>query len=99
MTVTEITETVQDQIVESLKTVQDAIVDSARLTAETLEGLLPDLSSLPLVDRLPDPTKAAEDAIKFAERMYAAQKDFALGLVDAARPLVGKGADSDTAAA
>ena len=88
-----IAETVQEQIVSALETVQGAVVDGVRTTAETLEGFVPDLSFLPL----PDPSKVADDAIRFAGRIYDIQKDFALSLVDAARPLVSTSAGSDSA--
>ena len=93
MPVTDITDTVQEQIIDGLKFVQDAVVDAVRQTAETLEGFVPDLSFLPFADLVPDPAKAADDAIRFAGKVYDLQKDFALSIVDAARPLVGATAD------
>ena len=84
MSPTETTQSVQDQIVDSLKSVFDTVVDTVRQAADTAEAFVPDLSSIPFAD----------EAAELAGRVYDLQKDFVANLLDAAKPFVGAKSDA-----
>jgi hypothetical protein len=86
--VSEITENVQTQVFDLLNKAQDATVDGVRTWAETVEGYVPDLPTLPFADRLPQPSSVVDGAFGFAERLLASQRKFAQELFAAAAPVV-----------
>ena len=90
MPVSEITESVQTQVLDLLNKAQDATIESVRTVAETVEGYVPELPALPFVDRLPEPSSVVDDAFDFAAKLLDSQRRFAHELFAAAAPVTAK---------
>jgi hypothetical protein len=75
---------VQTQVFDLLGKVQDRTIESVRTVAETVEGYVPELPSLPYSDRLPEPASVVDGAFEFAEKLLASQRKFAKELFAAA---------------
>jgi hypothetical protein len=88
--VSQITDSVQTQVLDLLNKAQDATVDGVRTIAETVEGFVPDLPSLPFADRIPQPSSVVDDAFDFAAKLLDSQRRFAQELFAAAAPVVSK---------
>lgn len=85
-TATDITTTIQEQVLGTLETGQQLVLDGLRTTRETLGGILPesirpDKVKLPFADRLPTPEEAVETSFTFLEKLVASQHDFAKKVV------------------
>jgi tetrahydromethanopterin S-methyltransferase subunit B len=83
-----ITDTVQDQVIDSMKNAHEAVIDAVRFGADNLSALLPLTPKLPFADQLPDPAALATNAVEFADKLYGLQKAFVVELIDAARPVL-----------
>ena len=84
MPVSQSNDNVQTQVFDLLGKVQDRTIDSVRTVAETVEGYVPELPSLPYADRLPEPASVVDGAFEFAEKLLASQRKFAQELFAAA---------------
>jgi len=71
MTVAEITESVQSQVLDALKQYQDLLVEAVRGAAETVEEIVPVRPELPFANQLPRPTELAGNVFDFAEKLLA----------------------------
>ena len=87
MPVSEITESVQTQVLDLLNKAQDATIDGVRTLAETVEGFVPELPALPFADRIPEPSTLVDDAFDFAAKVLDSQRHFAQELFAAAAPV------------
>lgn len=90
MPVSEITDSVQTQVLELINKAQDATIDSVRTLAETVEGFVPELPALPFTGRLPEPSSVVDDAFDFAAKLLESQRRFAKELFAAAAPVTSK---------
>lgn len=90
MPVSEITESVQTQVLDLLSKAQDATIDGVRTLAETVEGFVPELPPLPFADRIPEPSTLVDDAFDFAAKLLDSQRRFAQELFAAAAPVTSK---------
>ena len=88
MTVAEITESVQSQVLEALKQYQDLLVEAVRGAAETVEEIVPVRPELPFANQLPRPTELAGNVFDFAEKLLANQREFVTNVLDVAEPYV-----------
>ena len=88
MTVAEITESVQSQVLEALKQYQDLLVEAVRGAAETVEEIVPVRPELPFANQLPRPTELAGTVFDFAEKLLANQREFVTNVLDVAEPYV-----------
>jgi hypothetical protein len=86
-TATEVTATVQDQIVETVKQAQGFALDTLRTWVDAVESLVPELPPLPLAGELPSPEEAVKQGFGFVERLVETQKSFALDVLSAVAPL------------
>jgi hypothetical protein len=99
MTVADITESVQNQVLEALKQYQDLVLEGMRGAAETVEEIVPVRRELPFANQLPRPTELAGNVFDFAEKLLANQREFVTNVLDVAEPYVtGKQATKKTAA-
>ena len=96
MPVSEITDSVQTQVLDLINRAQDATVDGLRTLAETVEGFVPELPAVPFTDRLPEPSSLVDDAFDFAGKLLDSQRRFAHELFAAAAPVTSKTAASPT---
>lgn len=91
-TITEKTNAIEDQVLETVKQGQDAILKAVRTWAEAAENLLPDLptlSDLPMADQLPTVSEIVDSSFAFADKLIASQREFAAAVLAAAKPLYG----------
>ena len=89
-TATEFTRTAQDQVFESVRQSQQAVVEAVRLWAKAVEKAVPAIPAVPFADELPRPEEALEGAFDFAEKLLAAQREFARNVLAAAAPVLGE---------
>jgi hypothetical protein len=82
----EITNAVEDKVLDSVRVGQKAVVDTVRSWAETVETVFSRLPELGSVDTPLKPTQAFENAFGFAERLWATQREFAAQVLEAAVP-------------
>jgi len=83
----EMLEALEDQVLESVRQSQDAVVKAVKTWADAGKNVVPELPSLPFADQLPSTSELVETAFDFADRLLAAQREFATAVIDAARPL------------
>jgi hypothetical protein len=88
MSVGEITESVQAQLLEALKQYQELVLDAVRNAAETVDGIIPTRPELPFASSLPRPTKVAGTAFDFAEKLLANQREFVTEVLSVTEPYV-----------
>jgi hypothetical protein len=88
MTVAEVTESFQHQVLEALKQYQDLLVEAVRGAAETVEEIVPVRPELPLANQLPRPTELADNLFDFGEKLLANQREFVTNVLEAAEPYV-----------
>lgn len=93
-TATEMFSALEDQVLETVRQSQEAVVKAVKTWAEAGKSMVPDLPPLPFADQLPNTVDIVENAFDFADKLLAAQRDFAAAVLDAARPVIGK---ADTA--
>jgi hypothetical protein len=89
-TATEMITALEDQVLETVKQTQDAVVKAVQSWAEAGKNIVPDLPPLPFSDQLPAANELVENAFAFADRLLKAQRDFAVAVIEAARPVLGE---------
>lgn len=85
-TLTEVTERIQEQVIELVKTGQDTVVDAVRNLSDSIEGSLPEQAKTSLAGNIPAATQAVDSAFGFAERMLEAQHGFVNRVPEAVTP-------------
>ena len=85
-TVTEITQTAQEQTLAGIRQSQQFVVDAVRTWAETVEKAIPAVPTLPFAEELPTPQQVVETSFTFAEQLLKAQREFAEQVLAAAKP-------------
>jgi hypothetical protein len=88
-TATDMFTSLEDQVLETVKQGQEAVVKAVRTWADASKNLVPDLPPLPFADQLPDVTQIVENGFAFADKLIAAQREFAAAILDAAKPVLG----------
>lgn len=89
-TVTESLTKVQDQILETIANFQQPVVDLVKKVSETVEGRLPELPELSLIENLPSAQELVDNQFTFAEKLLKAQHEFATAVLEAAKPVTTK---------
>jgi len=82
-------ETVQDQLLDAISAGEDAVLTGVKTLAKTAQPVTGIFPELPFADRLPKPVDVVDSAFGFAEKLLANQKEFAVKLVEAYRPITG----------
>jgi len=85
--VQEITETVQQQVLDAIRFGQDTTIDAVKSLVEVVQPYVPDLAKLPYL-RDVEPKQVVEAAFGFAEKILDAQKEFLINLLTAVKPVV-----------
>jgi len=83
---TEITERIQDQVLEFVKTGQEAVIDAVRNLSSTVEGVLPEAAKTGLATNIPVATEAVDTAFGFAGKVLEAQHGFVTQVLGAVTP-------------
>lgn len=92
----EITNDVQDKVLDHICVVQHAVVDCVRSWAETVEMMFSKLPELPYAGAPLHSSHVLESAFGFTERMMASHREFAAQVFEAAWPAT-KAAQAATA--
>jgi hypothetical protein len=87
-TVTELTQTAQDQTLAAVKQSQTIVVEAVRTWAQAVEKAVPEVPALPFVAQLPSPAEIVSSSFAFAEELLKAQREFAEQIVAAASPVL-----------
>jgi len=85
MTVTDIADEVQSQILSLVKIAQENTVDALERVSERAQTVLP-AQATRLANRLPDAAKLVDRGFEATEQWLRAQRDFAAKIGDALRP-------------
>lgn len=89
-TATEMFTSLEDQVLETVRQSQEAVVKVVKNWADAGKSVVPDLPPLPFSDQLPNTVEMVENAFDFADKLLAAQREFATAILDAAKPVLGK---------
>lgn len=84
---TEVLDSIEDQVLEAVRQSQDVVVKAVKSWADAGKNLVPELPALPFADQLPTPAELIDKTFDFADRLIAAQREFASAVIDAAKPL------------
>lgn len=95
-TATEMFSALEDQVLETVRQSQEAVVKAVKTWAEAGKGIVPDLPPLPFADQLPNTVDIVENAFDFADKLLAAQREFAAAVLEAAKPVFGKAETAKT---
>jgi hypothetical protein len=87
-TVTELTETAQEQTLAAIRQSQRHVVEAVRAWAEAVEKAVPAVPAVPLSEELPTPQQVVEASFSFAEKLLKAQREFAEQVLEAAAPML-----------
>lgn len=98
-TATQVNQEVQDRVLDTMRVGQKALVDFVRSWSETVEATFSRLPELTLSEPPMKPNQAFESAFGFTERVFAAQREFASQLFEAAVPATRAAAGPATQAA
>lgn len=85
-TVTELTQTAQEQTLAAVRQSQQFVVDAARTWAEAVEKAIPAVPTMPFAEELPTPKQLIESSFTFAEQLLKAQREFAEQVLTAVSP-------------
>ena len=85
-TVTEFTETAQEQTLSAVRQSQQFVVDAVRTWAEAVEKTIPAVPALPFAEELPTPKQLIGSSFTFAEQLLKAQREFAEQVLAAVTP-------------
>ena len=89
-TVTELTQTVQEQTLAAVRQGQQAIVESVRVWAAAAEAAVPAAPAVPFAAELPTPHELLSTSLGFAQQLLDTQREFVEGLLDATAPVLDK---------
>ena len=84
MALTEIVDTVHQQVLDAVKAAQDVAVSNVRSWTETVERVLPEEPRARLAERLPAVPEAVDRAFEAAEQLLEAQHRIVVRLLEAA---------------
>jgi hypothetical protein len=89
-TVTDLTETAQEQTLAAIRQSQQFVVDAVRTWAEAVEKAVPAVPTVPFAEDLPTPQQLVKSSFAFAEQLLKAQREFAEQVLAAAAPVLKK---------
>ena len=81
----------QEQILDTIRKSQEAVTDAIRIWADAVQAITPSppIPQPPFADKLPKPGELVANAYDFAEQLLAAQRKFAVDVMQAAAPVLG----------
>ncbi len=97
-TAQQVTNDIQDRVLDTVRVGQKAVVDFVRSWAQTVETTVSKLPELAFPEQPFSPRQAYENAFGFTERLLAAQREFANQVFEAAVPATRAGASAAQAA-
>jgi hypothetical protein len=93
--VQELTESVQQQVLDAIRFGQDTTIDAIKGVVEVVQPYVPDLAKVPYL-RDVEPKQVVEATFGFVEKVLEAQKDFVTGLLSAIKPVVAPAEDASS---
>ena len=90
--VQEITENVQQQVLDAIRFGQDTTIDAVKSIVEVVQPYVPDLARMPYL-RDVEPKQVVEATFGFVEKILQTQKEFVTNLLAAVKPVVAPGED------
>ena len=90
--VQEITENVQQQVLDAIRFGQDTTIDAVKSLVEVVQPYVPDLARMPYL-RDVEPKQVVEATFGFVEKILETQKEFVTNLLAAVKPVVAPGED------
>lgn len=85
-TAQQLTNEVQDRVLDTVRVGQKGMVEFVRSWAQTVEATFAKLPDLTFTEAPVKPSEAFENAFSFTEKLITAQRDFATQLFEAAIP-------------
>ena len=85
-TATQVTQEVQDRVLDTVRVGQKAVVDFVKSWAQTVEATFTRLPEWTLAEQRPGAGPAFENVFGFTEKLLASQREFATQLWEAAVP-------------
>jgi hypothetical protein len=85
-TLTELTQTAQEQTLAAIGQSQQLVLDAVRTWAEAVEKAVPAVPSVPFAEELPTPQQLIESSFTFAEQLLKTQREFAEQVLAATAP-------------
>jgi hypothetical protein len=79
-TVTELSESLQEQVLSTLSTAQGLALDAIRSVSDAVEPILP--KDLPLVDQLPKAEEVVEAGFKLVQKVIESQHQFVKNILE-----------------
>ncbi len=89
-TVTDNLTKLQEQILEVISNFQQPVVDLVKKVSEAVEGRIPELPELSVMESLPSAQELVDNQFSFAEKLLKTQHDFANAVIEAAKPVTTK---------
>jgi hypothetical protein len=86
MNALEMTEKVQDGVLEAVETSQAWILGALRSTASAFDGIMPDPALVPFADKIPTATETLDLTFGFFNKLVEAQHSFLTGVVEVYAP-------------
>ena len=90
--VQEITENVQQQVLDAIRFGQDTTIDAVKSLVEVVRPYVPDRVRVPYL-RDVEPKRVVEATFGFVEKILQTQKEFVTNLLAAVKPVVAPGED------
>jgi hypothetical protein len=87
-TVTELTQTAQEQTLAAVRQSQQIVVDAVRTWTEAVAKAVPAIPALPFAEELPPLQESVASSFAFAEQLLKAQREFAEQVLEAAAPVL-----------
>jgi hypothetical protein len=79
-----------DRVIKVMGSAQDLTVSVVSRVSEFVGRVVPQLPSLPLLDKLPTPEEIVRTSFAFAQDLVSAQKTYAEGVLKAINPITSK---------
>ncbi len=86
-TAQQVTNDIQDRVLDTVRVGQKAVVDFVRSWSQTFEATVSKLPELAFPEQPFTPRQAYENAFGFTEKLLASQREFANQVFDAATPV------------
>lgn len=90
MTYTSVAEKAADRVLGGVKQAQELTINAVSTVTGFVGGFLPELPTLPLASKLPQPEQLVKTGFSIAEDVLKTNKQYALQLVQAFQPITSK---------
>jgi hypothetical protein len=78
---------VQDQVIEAITSVKEPVTTAVAAVVDFVLERAPEVPALPFAEQIPTPKELIDNQAKFASKLVTANKQVALSVAAAAKPL------------